>query len=156
MPTPPSAETHLTDPRPAGDPDTGPLQHELRVVLGRLIRRLRCEHRFPLTQAAVLGRLDRDGGHSIGTLAARESVRPQSMSQTVCELEAAGLVSRQPDATDARRTQVLITARGRAALDEDRNAREGWLRNQIDGFSAEEQETLRHAVSLLRRLTDTG
>jgi len=33
---------------------------ELRVVLGRLVRRLRAEHRFPLSHGMALGRLDRD------------------------------------------------------------------------------------------------
>ncbi len=130
------------------------LPTELRVVLGRLMRRLRSVHRFPLTQAAVLGRLDREGEQSIGALAAHESVRPQSMSQTICELEAEGLVQRRPDASDARRTQVSITAGGRAALDADRAAREGWLGEAIARLSDEEQQTLQEAVELLSRLTE--
>ncbi len=132
------------------------LPTELRVVLGRLIRRLRRELRFPLTQAAVLGRLDRDGPHSIGVLAAIESVRPQSMSQTICDLEAKGLIVRRPDASDGRRTQVAITPSGRRALDLDRAAREGWLGQEIGRFSPEDQETLREAVRLLNRLADAG
>lgn len=118
------------------------------------MRRLRSVHRFPLTQAAVLGRLDREGEQSIGALAAHESVRPQSMSQTICELEAEGLVQRRPDASDARRTQVSITAGGRAALDADRAAREGWLGEAIARLSDEEQQTLQEAVELLSRLTE--
>jgi len=131
------------------------LPTELRVVLGRLIRRLRREHRFPLTQAGVLGYLDRDGPRSIGELAAIESVRPQSMSQTICELEADGLIERRADPADGRRTQIAITPRGRAALDSDRAAREGWLAKEIAGFTHEEQETLRQAVPLLVRLVDS-
>ena len=132
------------------DQDTLPA--ELRVVLGRLLRRLRGEHRFPLTQASVLGWLDRDGPRSIGELAAIESVRPQSMSQTIYELEAEGLIARRPDASDGRRTQVALTARGRKALDADRAAREGWLSKEIGEFTPEEQEILREAVVLLSRL----
>jgi DNA-binding MarR family transcriptional regulator len=128
------------------------LPTELRVVLGRLIRRIRVEHRFPLTQASVLGHLDRDGPRSIGELAAAESVRPQSMSQTVGELEAVGLIERRSDARDGRRTQIAITARGRVALDTDRAAREGWLGQEIGRFTPEEQEILREAVGLLNRL----
>jgi DNA-binding MarR family transcriptional regulator len=132
------------------DQDTLPT--ELRVVLGRLMRRLRGEHRFPLTQASVLGWLDRDGPRSIGELAAIESVRPQSMSQTIYELEAEGLIARRPDASDGRRIQVALTARGRKALDADRAAREGWLGTEIGEFTPEEQEILREAVALLSRL----
>ena len=104
----------------------------------------------------MLGYLDRDGPRSIGELAAIESVRPQSMSQTVCELEAEGLIERRPDASDGRRTQIALTACGRAALDADRAAREGWLAKEIAEFTPEEQETLREAVRLLNRLVDVG
>jgi DNA-binding MarR family transcriptional regulator len=132
------------------------LPTELRIVLGRLMRRLRGVHRFPLTQAAVLGRLDREGEQSIGALAAHESVRPQSMSQTICELEAEGLVERRADASDARRTQVAITAHGRAALEADRAAREGWLGEAIGRLDEDERRTLQRAVELLERLADGG
>jgi DNA-binding MarR family transcriptional regulator len=132
------------------------LPTELRVVLGRLMRRLRGEHRFPLTQASVLGWLDRDGPRSIGELAAIESVRPQSMSQTICELEAEGLIERRADKRDGRRSQIALTARGRKALDADRAAREGWLGKEIGAFTPEEQEILREAVRLLNRLANTG
>jgi DNA-binding MarR family transcriptional regulator len=134
------------------DLDQDTLPAELRVVLGRLMRRLRGEHRFPLTQASVLGWLDRDGPRSIGELAAIESVRPQSMSQTIYELEAEGLIARHPDASDGRRTQVALTARGRKALDADRAAREGWLSKEIGELTPEEQEILREAITLLSRL----
>ena len=40
---------------------TGALASDLRVVVGQLIRRLRSKHRFSISQAAVLGRLDRHG-----------------------------------------------------------------------------------------------
>jgi len=150
------ADAELNDAALPRDPELDTLPTELRVVLGRLLRRLRREHRFPLTQAAVLGYLDRDGPRSIGELAAIESVRPQSMSQTVCDLEADGLIERRADSSDGRRSQIAITTRGRAALDADRAAREGWLAKEIAAFAHEEQETLREAVRLLNRLVEIG
>src|SRR5919199_3523274 len=93
---------------------------ELRIVLGQLVRRLRAEHRFPLSQGAVLGRLDRDGTQSVSDLAVAERVRPQSMAQTVGDLEADGLVARRPDPDDRRRALVELTASGRTALEADR------------------------------------
>jgi DNA-binding MarR family transcriptional regulator len=134
--------------------DLTPLASDLRVVLGRLIRRLRAEHRFPMTQGAVLGRLDREGTQSIGTLAAAERVRPQSMSQTLAELEADGLIARRPDARDGRRTLVELTERGRAVLEKDRAVRVGWLARAIaEDFTAAEREVLAEAVELLDRLS---
>src|SRR4051794_39165658 len=85
---------------------------ELRLVLGQLIRRLRAERRFPLSHAAVLGRLDREGPQSVSDLAAAERVRPQSMAQTVHDMEADGLVERRPDPADGRRALVELTREG--------------------------------------------
>ena len=130
---------------------------ELRVVLGQLIRRLRAEHRFPLSQGSVLGRLDRHGPQSVSDLAAAERVRPQSMAQTVADLEADGLVGRRPDPDDRRRALVELTAEGKGALEADRRHREGWLARAIaEDLSPEEQDVLREAVELLRRLAETG
>ncbi len=128
---------------------------ELRPVLGHLLRRLRAEHRFPLSHGAVLGRLDRDGPQSVSDLAAAERVRPQSMAQTVSEMEASGLVSRTPDPDDRRRAMVDLTREGLAALRADRGRREGWLARAIDEeLSPQEQELLARASELLRRLAD--
>jgi DNA-binding MarR family transcriptional regulator len=129
---------------------------ELRVVLGHLVRRLRAEHRFPLSHGAVLGRLDREGPQSVSDLAAAERVRPQSMAQTVSDLESDGLVERTPDPGDRRRALVSLTAQGNDALQADRRQREGWLARAIaDDLSPEEQALLRDAVDLLRRLAES-
>ncbi len=132
------------------------LASELRVVLGQLVRRLRAEHRFPLSQGAVLGRLDREGPPSIGELAAAERVRPQSMAQTVADLEADGLIARRPDPADGRRTLVELTdartrdARTRTAA----SARAGWPRAIGSDLSRAERRQLASSVELLRRLAE--
>src|SRR6476659_6675573 len=100
--------------------DITPPASELRVVLGQLIRRLRAEHRFPISHGTVLGRLDREGPRSVSDLAVTERVRPQSMAQTVGDLEGDGLVERNPDPSDGRRALVSLTAAGRDALEADR------------------------------------
>lgn len=128
---------------------------ELRLVLGQLVRRLRAEHRFPITQGTVLGRLDREGAQSVSDLAAKERVRHQSMTQTVTELEADGFVGRRPDPEDRRRVLVSLTKAGRTALEEDRRQRVGWLADAIDErLSARELRVVDEAVELLRRLAD--
>jgi DNA-binding MarR family transcriptional regulator len=133
--------------------DPALLASELRVVLGQLVRRLRVEHRLPLPHATVLGRLDRTGAQGISDLAAAERMRPQSMAQTLSDLEAEGLVDRTPHPTDRRQVLIAVTDRGRAALAEDRARREGWLSDEIEAeLSPEEQDILIRAVPLLRRL----
>jgi len=137
--------------------DTALLASELRVVLGHLLRRLRAEHRFPLSHGAVLGRLDREGPQSVSDLAHAERVAPQSMAQTVSELETEHMVARHPDPGDRRRALVELTEAGRAALAQDRSRREGWLAQAIaQGLTRQEQAVLRDAVQLLRRLTESG
>jgi len=134
--------------------DPAPLASDLRVVLGQLIRRLRAEHRFPLSQGTVLGRLDREGSQSVSDLALAERVRPQSMAQTVGDLEGAGFVTRRPDPRDGRRALVSLTATGREELEADRRHREGWLVDAIEGLSEDEQAALGRATELLRRLAE--
>jgi DNA-binding MarR family transcriptional regulator len=128
---------------------------ELRVVIGQLIRRLRAEHRFPLLHASVLGRLDREGRRSVSDLAAAERVRPQSMAQTVGELESDGLVKRTPDPDDGRRAFVTLTAAGRKTLEADRGRRVGWLVSAIEELPQEDQEVLSRATAIIGRLAES-
>jgi DNA-binding MarR family transcriptional regulator len=129
---------------------------ELRVVLGQLVRRLRAEHRFPVSHGIVLGRLDRNGAQTVSDLAAAERVRPQSMAQTVSDLEADGLVARSPDPDDGRRALVALTPEGETALDSDRRHRDGWIAEAIaNDLTDAEQAVLHRAVELMRRLADS-
>ncbi len=135
--------------------DSGPLAAELSVVLGQLVRRLRTQHGFSLSQGSVLGRLDREGPQCTSHLATAERVRPQSMGQTVAELEEQGLVERRADPGDGRRTLIELTEAGRAELGELRGRREGWLAEAIDGnFSEGERRALERALPLLGRLAE--
>jgi DNA-binding MarR family transcriptional regulator len=134
--------------------DIAPLASDLRVVLGQLIRRLRSENVFPLNQAAVLGRLDREGPCSVSDLAAAERVRPQSMAQTVGDLEAEAMVERNPDPDDRRRALVVLTVAGKARIEADRAAREGWLVKALEELPEADRDTVERAVEILRRLAD--
>ena len=127
---------------------------ELRLVLGQLVRRLRAEYAFPVAQASVLSRLDREGTQTTSALAAAERVRPQSMAQTLADLEADELISRRSDPEDRRQVLIELTARGSERGAEGRGRREDWLAAAIAAeLSSEEQRTLLAAVPLLRRLS---
>jgi DNA-binding MarR family transcriptional regulator len=143
-------------PSKSGRVDSAAIASELRVVLGRLVRRLRAEYGFPIAHASVLGRLDREGPQSVSELAAAERVRPQSMAQTVGDLEADGLVERRPDPEDRRRASVELTERGRERLREDRRRREGWLARAIEeDLSPREQALLGETLELLGRIAES-
>jgi DNA-binding MarR family transcriptional regulator len=135
--------------------DSGPLAAELRESLGKLIRRLRAEHGFPLPQGAALGQLSRGGPQSVSDLAAAARMRPQSMAQTVKELEDGGYVVRRPDPDDGRRVIIELTDAGLAALAADRRRRDGWLAGALEELSAEERALLQDAAPLLRRIADS-
>ena len=127
---------------------------ELRLVLGQLVSRLRAEYSFPVAQAGVLSRLDREGPQTASALATAELVRPQSMAQTLVELERSGLIERRPDPGDRRRIQIELTAEGRERVLEARGRREDWLAAAIAAeLTPEEQRTLLAAVPLLQRLS---
>ena len=139
----------------SAEPDPVELAAELRLVLGQLVRRLRAESTFPMPQATVLGRLDRGGPQTVSDLAAAERMRPQSMAQTVKEMEHRGLVSRRGDPGDRRRMLLELTAEGRATLEANRRERIGWMADGIAGeLSRGERATLAKALPLLQRLSD--
>jgi DNA-binding MarR family transcriptional regulator len=136
-------------------PSTPSLAHELRETIGRVVRRLRAEPGPPVPLLTLLGRLRREGPASISDLAAAERMRPQSMAQTVRELETAGLVSRRPDPEDGRRAFVELTPAGVEKLEATRAAREDWLAQTLDAeLDAQERELLRRALALLGRIAD--
>jgi DNA-binding MarR family transcriptional regulator len=134
---------------------TAQLAHELRETVGRVIRRLRAEPGPPVAQMTVLAQLDRHGPASVSDLAAVERMRPQSMAQTVGDLEHGGFVTRRPDPDDRRRAFVELTPAGRALLRDTRARREGWLGEALEReLDAGEREALGRALALLRRIAD--
>jgi DNA-binding MarR family transcriptional regulator len=140
---------------PVQETPTTLLAHELRETIGRLIRRLRAEPGPSVGRMAVLGRLDRDGPASISDLAGRERIRPQSMAQTVHDLESAGLVSRRPDPADGRRAFIELTTAGLDLLQTTRARRETWLTEALEReLDADERAVVHEALALLSRIAD--
>jgi DNA-binding MarR family transcriptional regulator len=137
----------------AAPPPAPLLAHELRITLGRVVRRLRAAPGPPVPVVAVLGALDRGGPQSVSDLAAAQRMRPQSMAQTVRELEAAGLVTRRSDPADGRRRFVELTPAGTAQILASRAAREDWLAETLAReLDAHERARLRDALELLDRI----
>lgn len=134
---------------------TPELAREARESLGRIVRRMRAESDFPMNQMSVLTRLDRFGPATTSELAVADRVRPQSMAQTVRELEAAGWISRRPDPDDGRRAILELTDAGLARIEATRAASEDWLTQALEReLDAVEREQLSDALALLRRLAD--
>jgi DNA-binding MarR family transcriptional regulator len=135
--------------------DVNEVAHDLRLAVGRLVRRARRTDLLPTAQAAVLGHLDREGPMTTSELADRQRVRHQSMARTVGQLIALHLIGPGPHPSDARKTLLTITEAGRTELEGQRTRRACWLAEAITSeLSPEEQRDLAHAVALLGRLAD--
>jgi DNA-binding MarR family transcriptional regulator len=132
--------------------------NDLRVVLGRIVRRLRQAHttgEVTLSELSVLTRLDREGPATPGALAQAERVRPQAVGATLTALEQRGMVGRAPDAIDGRRVLMSVTAAGRRVLVDRRSRNTRRMAQALaDGFSPAEQRRLIAAIPLLERLAD--
>lgn len=136
--------------------DVARLASDLRLTVGRLVRRVRAESSLmPVGQTAVLGRLDREGPMTTSDLAAAERVRPQSMARTVSLLQDDGFVRSEAHPTDGRKTLLRIAPIGLEKLHAQRDAREHWLAEALaDELTAAERRALRKAMVLLDRLAE--
>ncbi len=136
----------------------GALGGELRVVLGRVVRRLRQGHKpgeLTLSEASVLARLDRDGPATPGVLAEQERVQPQAMGVTLAALERRDLVTRASDPTDGRRVVLSLTPAGRQLRrDRESASNQRMARALAEGFTADERRLLTEVIPLLERLAD--
>jgi DNA-binding MarR family transcriptional regulator len=132
--------------------------NDLRIVVGRIVRRLRQAHatgEVTLSELSVLSRLDREGPATPGALAALERVRPQAMGATLTALEQRGMVGRTPDAGDGRRVLMSVTAAGRRVLVDRRSLNTRRMAEALaGGFSPSEQRRLISMIPLLERLAD--
>jgi DNA-binding MarR family transcriptional regulator len=123
----------------------------------RLTRRLRAEDRGArLTgpQASALAVVVHAKRIKVSDLATLEQVSRPTISKTVQDLEAAGLVRRQQDAQDGRVSWLEPTRKGEALLAEGQARRIAPLVRQLEGLSAEDRKVLSKALVLLQALTE--
>jgi DNA-binding MarR family transcriptional regulator len=130
----------------------------LRVGIGAFKRRTQeglADGDLTLPQLAALSRLDRLGPNTTAELARRDQITPQAMGATIASLEQRGLVTREPDATDGRRSILSLTPTGRAAISQGRSSIADRVAGVLaDSFTPDEIATLDAAARLLERLAD--
>lgn len=133
---------------------TAELTARLQRVLGRLARLLRREAPSALGPGALsaLSTLASEGPLRPGDLAAREGVRPPTMTRMLTALEEGGYVARTVDPADRRASLVVVTEQGARTLRDIRNARAGQLSQHIEQLSADQRRTLERALPVLESL----
>ena len=141
-------------------------QHEasdavrLAMAVSRLRSRIRIEAGLgstgiPISQLAVLGRIIAEGPTTAAALAAGEHVTQQAIAQSLATLKERGLVEKQADPSDGRKSLVTATAAGRKLRETLTASREEWLTQAIDAaFEPEERPLLAEAIELLERIAD--
>lgn len=142
---------------PTDPPDIPNRVRYIRYGVMQLARRMRLERGDdPLSSSklVVLGWLMRGGALTPTELAARERMRPQSLTRTLSALEADGLILRTAGVSDRRQSPVAITEHGIAALQHDMRQRDAWLAAAMaERLSPTEAEILRLAAQLMERLS---
>lgn len=125
------------------------------TTLGRILRTERTPGGLTSLELSVLGHLNRRGPLTPGDLAAADRIQPQSLTRTLTSLAANGLLSRQPDPADGRRSQLAITAAGVSSLRAEMDERDQWLTAAMAAkLTSTEAELLRLAGELMERLAD--
>lgn len=133
------------------------LASRLRLAVARLARRLRQEAAsgdVSPSQLATLATVERHGPLPLGELAARERVRPPTMTRIVASLEEARLVARQVDEGDRRVARVAVTAAGARLLARHRGRKDVFLARRLESLSADDAATIRAALPILERLVE--
>jgi DNA-binding MarR family transcriptional regulator len=132
----------------------------LGIAVSRLRSRIRIESGLrstgiPISQLAVLGRIIDEGPTTASALAAGEHVTQQAIAQSLATLKERGLVEKQADPSDGRKSLVSATASGRELRDAIVVSREEWLTQAIDAaVKPAERPLLAAAIELLERIAD--
>lgn len=127
----------------------------LRRAFGGLVRSTQRREGRPAGHIETLGFLLREGPQTIAQLARLRRVRHQSMSSTVVELEALGLVTRVRDPRDGRSVLIELTPAGSEMVEESRTSRSSSiLRAAETALTAEELRILARTPAILDKLRD--
>ena len=135
----------------------------LRISVSRLARRLRAQRAasgmteavLSETQLAALSALEVHHAMTPGELAEHEKVQPPSMTRVIAVLTERDLVVKSPHPTDRRQVLLTVTDEGRAVVHRVRRRKDAWLDQRLAELTAAERATLRAAVPILEKLSQS-
>jgi DNA-binding MarR family transcriptional regulator len=136
------------------DDEITDLAAHLRIVVGRLHRRIRIDGResIPPLQLSALVTVEQHGPLRLSDLARREAVTAPTMSRVLSALDEQGLVVRAPDPQDARGVLITLSELGATRLAEVRTQRTALVARRLVRLDAAQLRTLVDAVPALEAL----
>jgi DNA-binding MarR family transcriptional regulator len=126
--------------------------HSAAIHLLRRVRRVDDATGLSAARLSALSVVVFAGPIRISALASAEQVRTPTITPIVAALERDGLVTREPDASDARAALLRATPKGARVMAEGRARRVAALAAELDGLSAADRVALERAVEILERL----
>lgn len=101
-----------------------------------------------MPQIAALARIEK-GASGVSDLGEELGVTSAAASQMLDRLVQQNLILRSEDPADRRAKQIVLTDKGRLALQEGFNARQGWLDDLAPTLSAREKKVVILALNIL-------
>jgi DNA-binding MarR family transcriptional regulator len=133
--------------------DLNELGEDLVTTSARIVRWVKTDGlTLSLASARILARLYDSGPSRISDLAARERSSQPTITNHVKRLEAAGLVERSADPSDARAWQIKLTDRGDQQLVEMRSALGANVQPYLMKLPQRDLKALRQGIEVMRRL----
>ncbi len=90
---------------------------------------------------------------TMGELSADLGITAPSLTRTIRALEEAGIVRRDADAEDGRRTVILLTEHGRDLIDRTLELRRAWVAERLGVLTGEQITALAAAIPALEAMT---
>jgi DNA-binding MarR family transcriptional regulator len=97
-------------------------------------------------QPPLLFALSREDGQTHSELADKLRITPATVTVMLKRMEKNGLLIRRPDPQDQRKSRVFLTEKGRATLEEVRQALKISENHCFEGFTAEEKQILQQYI----------
>jgi DNA-binding MarR family transcriptional regulator len=121
------------------------------LVEGRIRQELRHHFAWTLPRFDLLAQLERSrDGLRMGELSKRLMVTGGNVTGLADQLEAEGMIQREPVANDRRATVVRLTPQGRRAFAEMARTHERWVIGMFGALSRDEQRQLHQLLGRLK------
>jgi DNA-binding MarR family transcriptional regulator len=138
-------------------PELQELAQDFREALRHsvyLVRRLDADGELSAAQLSTLKML-LDDGVRVGEIARNLGVRVPSATEQVIKLERAGLARRETDPDDSRAVRVVLTTKGRDAVESANRRRNAVMAGILESLTDDERRALAAALPVIEKINST-